>query len=250
VDGGTRLDRLYQCGAAKVRLPNVAPGAPPQAVLINTAGGLTGGDRLSVAVALAAETRASVTTQACEKVYRSAGGLARVATRLQVGPGARLDWLPQETILFDGAGLERALEVELADGATLLACEAVLFGRKASGETIRSGLLAERWRVRRGGRVVFADDLRFDWAANADLLARPAVLDGATAIATVLLIGPHPEAHLDRVRAIVGDCGGASVWGGKLLARITGASGAALRRALVPVLQELSGGALPRIWQT
>jgi urease accessory protein len=248
-DGATRLDRLFQCGAAKIRLPNVAPGQPPQAVLINTAGGLTGGDRLSIAAEVDAGARALLTTQACEKIYRSGSGEAAVETTLSVGEGGRLDWLPQETILFDGARLRRRLEADLAADATLLIVEATIFGRAARGETMSSGLFADRWRIRRRGRLVFADDLRFDWA-DAALLRRPAVLGGAGAMVTVLLIGDDPERHLAPLRAIIGGAGGASAWNGKLLARIVCEGGAALRRVLNPALVELlDGAALPKIWQ-
>lgn len=248
LDGETRLDRLFQSGAAKIRLPNIARREPRQAVLINSAGGLTGGDRLAHTVELGAGARAIVTTQACEKIYRSAGGDAEIATALKLDARARLDWLPQETILFDGARLSRRLEAELADDAILLIAEAVIFGRAASGETLKSGLFRDHWRIRRQGRLVFGDDLRFDWAGGG-MLHRPAVLGGGAAMATILLIAPEPERHLETLRTIVGKGGGASAWDGKLLARIVAGDGASLRRVLVPVLRELlDGAALPRIW--
>jgi urease accessory protein len=245
----TRLDRLYQSGAAKVKLPDVFGGEPIQAVLINTAGGLTGGDRMSAEVTLGENCRAVVTTQACERIYRSAGGSAEVATRLTVGEDARLDWLPQETILFDGGRLSRRLEADLAPNAELLLVEAVIFGRTAHGETIRSGLFTDRWRIRRGGKLLFADDLRFDWA-NAELLGRPAVLNGATAMATILFTTDDPSRHLEGLRSIIGPAGGASAWNGKLLARLVVDGGGALRRTLIPALDALlDGAALPRIWR-
>jgi len=247
--GATRLDRLYQSGAAKVKLPDVFDGEPTQAVLINTAGGLTGGDRMAAEVEVGDDCRAIVTTQACERIYRSAGGSAEVTTRLTVGDGARLGWLPQETILFDGGRLSRRLEADLAPSAELLLVEAVIFGRTARGETIRSGLFADRWRIRRGGKLLFADDLRFDWA-DAELLSRHAVLAGATAMATILLATDDPSRHLENLRAIIGPVGGASAWNGKLLARMAADSGAALRRTLIPALDALlDGAALPRIWR-
>lgn len=246
--GATRLDRLHQSGAAKARFPNRPAGEPLQAVLINTAGGLTGGDRMSTAVELGAGTRALVTSQACERIYRSLSGEAEIATTLGIGEGARLDWLPQETILFDGGRLARRMEADLTPGATLLAVEATIFGRTAHGETLSSGLFRDRWRIRREGRLVFADDVRFDWA-DADLLARPAVL-GGKATATILFVSDEPERHLAPLRAIIGDRGGASAWNGKLLARMVAEGGAALRRVLIPGLVELlDGAALPSIWR-
>ena len=244
---GTRLDRLYQSGAAKLRFPHGPAGAPPQAVLINTAGGLTGGDRLAVAIELGAGTQAAVTTQACERIYRSVSGDAEVSATIAVGQNARLDWLPQETIVFDGGRLRRRLHAELAAGATLLALEAAVFGRTARGENVNTGLFHDRWRIYRQGRLVFADELHLDWA-NAGLLDRPAVLVGR-AMATMLFVADEADRHLAALRRILGDCGGVSAWDGKLLARIAASDGAALRRVLVPALVELRDGVpLPALW--
>jgi len=103
--------------------------------------------------------------------------------------------------------------------------------------------------VRQDGRLIFADDLRFDWA-DADLLDRPAVLAGAVAMATILFVTEEPERHLAPLRAIVGESGGVSAWNGKLLARITAESGVALRHVLIPALAALRGGAtLPKFWR-
>jgi urease accessory protein len=245
----TALDRLHQSGAFKVRFPHRPAENPPEAVLINTAGGLTGGDRMSADVRLDAECRAVVTTQACEKIYRSSGGAAEIRTALTLGAGARLDWLPQETILFDGARLSRRLDADLDADATLLVVEAAIFGRAAHGERVRAGLFADRWRIRRQGRLVFADDLRLDWA-HAARLSRPAVLAGAGAMATVLLVADEPELCLDAARKIVGEAGGASAWDGKLVARLAAPDGMALRRVLIPLLAALRDGApLPKLWR-
>jgi urease accessory protein len=232
-----------------VRLPLGAAGEPPQAVLINTAGGLTGGDRMSTDVSLAAGCRAVVTTQACEKIYRASSGTAEVQNRIVIGEGGRLDWLPQETILFDGARLSRRLDADLAQGAELLLIEATIFGRSARGETVCSGLFVDRWRIRCDGRPLFADDFRFD-LSNAGLLARPAVLDGAAAMATILLVTHEPTRYLSPLREIIGEYGGASAWNGKFVARMIAPSGAALRKILVPALIALRGGAgLPKFWR-
>jgi urease accessory protein len=247
--GGTRLDRLFQSGAAKIRLPLAVVGEPPQAVLINTAGGLTGGDRMSTEVTVGANCSAVVTTQACEKIYRASSDRAEIETRLTVADGARLDWLPQETILFDGARLARRLDADLAPDAELLLVEATVFGRAARGEIIRSGLFTDRWRIRRDGRLVFADDLRFDFS-DADLLSRPAVLASAAAMATILLVTDDPTRYLASLREIVGENGGVSGWNGKLLARLTAKTGAALRATLIPALAALRGGvSLPKFWR-
>lgn len=247
--GATRLDRLHQSGASKIRLPHVFGHEPPQAVLINTAGGLTGGDRLSVDVTVGSRCRAMATTQACEKIYRAADCEANVQTALTVAEGARLDWLPQETILFDGARLARRLEANVAPGATLLLVEATIFGRSARGERVRSGLFTDKWRIRQGERLVFADDLRFDFS-DKGLLSRPAVMAGVAAMATILLITDEPEEHVDAVRTIIDEHGGASAWDHKLVARIVAENGAALRRVLIPALDALLDNAtLPHIWR-
>src|ERR1044072_2369632 len=110
--GRTRLAELYQEGAAKIRLPDTFD-ASMEAVIINTAGGLTGGDRMDWSVEAGADTRIDVTTQACEKIYKASAGTAEVTTNINVGAQARVDWLPQETILFDRSALFRRLDVDL-----------------------------------------------------------------------------------------------------------------------------------------
>jgi urease accessory protein len=245
--GRTRLKTLFQQGSAKVRF-----GARSgDAALINTAGGLAQGDRMTWGVELDAGARQTVTTQACEKVYRAAGGPdeapSRVSSLLRIGPGARLDWLPQETILFDHAHLERRLDAELDLDSQLLAVEAVVLGRRAMGESAARARLHDRWRVRRAGRMVFADDARLFGAGTS--LLEPALLDGAGAYASVLLVAPDAEARLEAVRALLPKRSGASAWDGKLFCRILACDGLALRRALVPVLTALRDGApLPRLW--
>ncbi|RYE32968.1 MAG: urease accessory protein UreD [Hyphomicrobiales bacterium] len=248
-DGGTCLDRLFQEGCAKLRFPRPLGNDDPQAIIINTAGGLTGGDRFGTEVSLAVGAAASVTTQACERIYRSTGADAVVNNRLHLSAGARLAWLPQETILFDGGRLSRTLDVDLADDAELVAVEAVLFGRQAMGEKLRSGHLHDRWRIRRDGRLVFADDLRVEGDIAARLAPQPAMA-GGRAMATVLFCGVAPERFLDRARAIIGPGGGASAWNGKFLARLVEETGLALRRRLEPLLILLLGGrSLPKVWQ-
>jgi len=247
--GATRLKTLYQEGCVKIRLPRPLPGFPPEAILINTAGGLAGGDRIATEVEAAGATSATITTQACERVYRSTGEAALVTNRLAVGAGGCLAWLPQETILFDGGRLSRRLEVDLEGDAELVTMEAVLFGRAAMGETVTHGALHNRWRIRRDGRLVFAEDfcVSGDIAAR---LARPAALSGCAAMATVLYAAPEPERLLEAVRASIGASGGASAWDGKLLVRLVAASGLLLRQRLEPLLSLLlSGRPLPKVWQ-
>jgi urease accessory protein len=245
-DGRTEIAALYQDGCAKIRLPRTHSDAL-QAVLMNTAGGLTGGDRIDWSAEAAADTRLVLTTPAAERVYRSIGGAAVVRTRLLAQGGAHLDWLPQETILFEGARLDRRLDVDLAEGATLTAVEAVLLGREAMGEAARGARLRDHWRIRRNGRLVHAEAT----VLSADALERDglSLLDGALAFATVLHISPTAEARLEAVRALLPPTGGASLIGDRLTVRLLAANGLALRRAVSPIIALLSSaGSLPRLW--
>lgn len=158
-DGRTRLAEFYQEGCAKIRLPDTFDHTM-EAVLINSSGGLTGGDRLEWTFDSGEETHLTLTTQACEKIYKSSGGTATVDTRIDVRAGACVHWLPQETILFERAAMARSLEVDIADNAEFLAVEAVLLGRKAMGEAMENGLFQDRWRIRKGGVLLHAENLK------------------------------------------------------------------------------------------
>lgn len=247
-EGRTRLAELYQEGAAKIRLPK-HDGDGIEAVLINTAGGLTGGDRLAWRIGVGENAALTLSTQACEKIYRSAGGAAQVSTAVSVGSGGWLAWLPQETILFDGGRLSRRFEADLAGGAELLAVEALVLGREAMGETVTSGLFRDRWRIRRNGRLLFADDLRLSGDIAA-LAGEKATLGGNRAIATILFVTEDADQRIDALRDAIGGAGGASAWDGKLVARLAAPDSLTLRRFLIPALAVLLGGrALPKVWQ-
>lgn len=255
--GRTRIDRLYQEGAAKIRLPHGTNGDGLEAVLINTAGGLTGGDRIAWTLELAPGTRLSASTQACEKTYKAdPDAHAEVNVRLSLGAGASLAWLPQETILFDRAALRRRIDVDMEAGARLLLVEPLLFGRLAMGESVAAGSFRDRWRIRHDGRLVHAEEFAIDGAIGATL-AETAVTGECCAAATLLLVADDATERLDVVRACLGDAGAASAWTvgagtpGKLLARIVAADGYALRKTLVPLIRLLNGQAgLPRIWSS
>lgn len=244
--GRTRLARLHQAGCLKLRFPEPF-GRAAEAVLINSSGGLTGGDRLAQDLALGDGGDLSVTTQACERIYRSAGGEARIATVLRLGEAASLAFLPQETILFDGGALSRRLDLHCAASSRFLVAESVILGRTLMGETVRSGLLRDRWRIRRDNRLVFADDLHFHGAI--DRMSRAAaVLGGARAFSTILCQRPDAAACLGDIRRLVGAGGGASAFEGLIVVRIVAESGFALRKRLLPVLSALAKEPLPRIW--
>jgi urease accessory protein len=245
-DGRTVLQELYQEGCAKIRLPNTHD-ASLQAVLINTAGGLTGGDRLAWRAEAAPGARLVLTTQACERSYRALDEPAEVETRLVVGAGAQLDWLPQETILFEHSALTRRLEVDLAEGARFCAVEAVILGREAMGEAARGARFRDNWRIRREGRLIHAESTRL----SAEPLERDAssLLDGARAFATLLHIGGDAERTRDAIRPLLTGRSGATAIGERLVVRAIAESGLALRRIIAPIVARLSAaGTLPRLW--
>ena len=219
--------------------------------MINTAGGMAGGDTAHLRFAVGPGAAVTITTQSAEKIYRAAGATSHVEAQLAVAAGSRLEWLPQETILFDDARLRRHIAVDVAPDASLLMAESVVFGRLARGETMSAGLFRDRWRVRRAQKLVFAEEVALEGAIG-DLLDRPALGAGARAAATLLLVEPQAERHLDAARAALAQgtaVGGASAWNGMLVARLMSPSPAAVRAAMVALLGALRGRAAPRVWQ-
>lgn len=253
---GARTHRLElaESGGYRARFPTTFD-ATSEAVLINTGGGMAGGDAMRVEAVLDAGSDAVVTTQAAEKIYRSQGPDTRIETSLAVAERASLAWLPQESILFSGARLARSLTIDLAADARLVACESVFFGRSAMGEEIVRGSLRDRWRIRREGRLVFADDVRLE-GGIAGQLGRPAIGAGARAAATLVAAGPAHLPRLDDLRdlmagdAFAGVEAGAGIVSDLLLIRLLSPDAQALRRVLVTLLGQLTGRALPRTWST
>lgn len=252
--GAAGLEVLRQEGCARCLLPRAHAGEA-NAVVINTAGGLTGGDRFGVEVRLGEAARLVVSTQAAERIYRSAGGRAEVTNRLSLAPGAALNWLPQETILFDRAALARRLVVEMAPDARFLGLEMLALGRRASGEDLREAHLTDRWRIRRAGRLIHAEALRLTGDIGT-VAPRAGLLDGARALAVLVLVAPQAEALLEPVRALLpGASGGgglraaASAWEGRLVVRLMARDLRPLKAALGRLLEGLPGGAVPRVWQ-
>ncbi len=250
VSGGrTRLGRLHQSGSAKAFLPRVHSDRP-EVVFLNTAGGLTGGDRMSFAGDLGPGARATLTTQTAERAYASSGGAARVEVDLSAADGAELHWLPQETILFDGAALDRRTTVHLAGDARFLMVETIVLGRAAMGESVTRLDLADTRTVTRDGAPFVLEPLRL----TADVLARrsPAALGAARALSTIVLASRGAEDALGPVRAMLSEPGteaAASAWDGRLVVRAMAGDGWPLRRLVARVLTHLRGGSLPRVWQ-
>ncbi|WP_371153744.1 urease accessory protein UreD [Jannaschia sp. 2305UL9-9] len=240
------LADLRQRGSAKAMLPRTDD-PDPEVVFLNTAGGVTGGDRLDYALSVGAQARVTGATQTAERAYRAVGddpGI--VTTRLSVGTGARLDWLPQEVILFEGAHLRRVTEVELAGDAMFLGVESVVLGRAAHGEILRDARLDDIRTIRRDGRLVHQEHL----ALSADALADDAALGGARAMATLTLVGQGVGDALGPLRDTLGADGHASAMDGRLIARLMAADAAPLRRALIRAIVTLRGRPVPRVWQS
>jgi len=247
-NGVTRRGALHESGSLRVRFPS-PEGCGLSAVLLNTAGGIAGGDRFDVAIAAGEGARLTLTTAAAEKVYRAADAAAELSIALKAADRAKLVWLPHETILFDRARLSRRIDIDLAEGASFLLCEIVVFGRAAMGETVRHGALVDRWRVRRGGKLVFAETVRLEGELG-NKLARPAIAKGAAAIG-VLLIVPGDEALVTRLREISASAAsevGFSAWNGFAMARFCAQDAARLRADMAAVLGCALQAPLPRLW--
>lgn len=248
---GTAIGDFYQAGCLRMRVLPAAPSHDPCAVMLNTGGGLADGDHLAQQVAWGPQTRASVTGQAAEKVYRAMGDGARIDTRLTVEAHADAEWLPQETILFDRARLTRDTRVTMAGDGAFLGVEAVVLGRTAMDEVMQQGALGDRWRIWREGRLVYADALRLEGPIDA-LMHRRAIGAGTRAMAVLIHVSSRAAALLTGVReALAGALGtaAASAWNGMLVVRLLARDGAILRHDMVRALSVLRGGrALPRVW--
>lgn len=245
----TGLDRLYQQGSAKVRFPNTC-GAQLEAVLINTAGGLTGGDQLSWDLRVGENAEVVVSTQACEKAYGSADGVARIKTQIHLDAGSNLHWLPQETILYDKSALSRTFDVTMEVGSTLLAIESIVLGRMAMGETVKHCVYKDRWRIRQGDKLLFADNVSLTGKSDSIVTTNK-----CKAFTSFLYVGVLDEERLQAtVRKLRAVCpvmtAGFSAHGGKITGRILASDKYHLRKALVPILKTLRGSDLPRVWRS
>lgn len=249
----TVLDNLRQMGCLKARFPRGDNAAWLDLAMLNISGGVAGGDRLDLAFDLAAGARVTCAAQAAERFYRALPGTApaRVRTAISVADNAAMEWLPQETIIYDRSKLDRALDVHLQGDARFLGLEMLVFGRAAMGEQVTQGNIADAIRIRRDGRPILWDAIRLHGDIGR-ILARPAVARGARAVATLAMVAPDCATMLDPVRAVLANApaeSGASCWGGMLVVRALAESGAALRQTMIAALHVLRDGrALPRVW--
>jgi urease accessory protein len=246
-NGKMQVERLYQSGCAKIRIPRTnGPGM--EAIMINSSGGMTGGDQLEWKFDIGAGARATVTSQACERVYKTSGGVAQTDIKLTVGAGGRLTWIPQETIMFNRAGLTRIIEANIAETGNALLVEPIIFGRQAMGEIVREGHLHDRWRIRRGSQLIHSEDLKLT-GDIAGQLTQPFIMGNNGALATVLLISDGAEGYVTQARSLISSSDGISAWNGKLLARVMAEDGYLLRKKLLPLLNLLNFEApVPKVW--
>jgi urease accessory protein len=251
--GHTRIEKFYQEGCLKARLPRPADDAICEAVTLNISGGVAGGDTLTTAVALAPGAQARVASQAAERIYRALDEPSRITTTIRLGAGAKLDYLPQETILFDGFSLRRSLTIDLAEDADFLGVETTLFGRQAMREILRSGDLRDQILLRREGRLLLQDMSRLDGDIAARL-ARKAIGDGAGAMASIIFAAPDAPARLSGLRDVLdrgGVTAGATTFEGIIFARLLAPDGAILRNCVIAALRHLRDlRPMPRVWQS
>lgn len=246
--GRTSLATLYEQGGYRLKFPK---GEYAEAVIINTGGGMAGGDRFHLDLDLASDAHVTMTTQSAEKVYRADAQQSEIALNLRLASGAHLTWLPQETLLFSGARLQRTCDVDLAATASLELIESVIFGRIAMGEQLTAGLFRDHWRIKRDGKLIYADNIALQGNIS-KALDRAAIGKGARAIATFLCISADAVSRLDAARAALSlsscECG-ASAWNGMLVARFAAPDPAVLRRSVIAFLENFRAVPLPRVWQ-
>jgi urease accessory protein len=259
LDGETRLAGLYQHDPLRVMFPAPPQGEIPCAAIVTTSGGLVGGDAIEIEVAAGPGARALVMPQAAEKVYRSVGPDCRIDVSLSAGPDAWLEWLPQETILFQGARLRRATRIEVSRSARVFAGEMLVFGRIARGERLTSGLVHDAWEIRRGGKLTWVDALHVEERLG-EVLSLAAGFDGAAATATTVYVDDAPEGLLAFARELLpdgpsGTRAGASVVNDVLVTRWIGRDAFSLRREFGrfwTAFRARAGGLpprLPRLWE-
>jgi urease accessory protein len=242
---------VYQTSPIRVLFPRTDGTRVQEAVLVNTSGGIAGGDRLASSVIATENASIAVTTQAAEKVYRAINESAHITTTLRACDSAKLAWLPQETIVFNRARVCRRTEIEVSSGSELLALEWLVLGRAAHGEKIFSGNIMDSWRVMKDGRLIWADTFR----ATDDVfphLSRNALLSDCTAVATLLYFGPDLESRLQFMRDLAPslDCQcAATLVGGLMVARFAAKVSCDLREALRNLLQQFGNQLAPGPFQ-
>ncbi len=241
------LAHLYQSGCLKALLPKNHSHVP-EAVLINTSGGITGGDKLNIGVELKERAQATVTTQTAERIYKASHGFGKIKVQLDLNQDASLDWLPQETILFDKSAVKREITVNMHKTSKLFMVESIILGRVAMGEALTNNCFLDHWRIVQENKILYAESLKL---SNANDLLGITTLGENKALATLLYVAPNAEEKLQHMRALLKQCdliSAASAWGGKLVTRLITDSPQRLREALIFIISEFRKKQLPRVW--
>ena len=245
----TRLKNLRQEGSYRASFPRHSKGNI-ETVIINTAGGVTSGDKFTTTITAHESSQISITTQAAERIYRARDTLVgEIQTSLCLQKNAQLYWLPQETILFDGARLKRRLDVDLHSSAKFLMVEPLVFGREASGEKLLSGMLDDRVSISSNGQPIYIDRIKLKDNIT-DQLMRPALANNSHAVVSIVLAKPNAKLLLEPVRALLPQKAGASLLNDNILVvRMLAQDSYEMRTATFPILTLLTHNTVPKNWR-
>ena len=218
--------------------------------MLNTSGGITGGDRLNVKIQVG-NGAVVATSQTAERLYRSITEPAKIEITLRSYNAATLHWLPQETIIFDGAELDRTVCLDMSADSKCLLAETIVMGREAMGEDIRVCHFTDNWRLYREGQLFHAESLRLTDRV-AEIMAVPAGGNGARLLSTILYAGFDAEQKAGLLTSVVETCSSKcamSCWNDRLVIRLMSLHPRFARADIKELLCALSGQPLPRVWQ-
>ena len=246
---GQKLEHLYQSGCAKLMLPKTY-GNMSEAVMLNTAGGITGGDRLDVSI-MTQSSPLIVTTQTAERIYRSSTEPAKVYVELHAEQAAILHWIPQETILFEGSELDRTIRLNMSADSKCLLAETIVLGREAMGETMQNCHFTDNWRLFRDGKLFHAESFRLNGNV-AEIMAAAAGGNGARILSTIFYAGSDAEQMSFTVKSAVenntSNCA-MSTWEDKLVIRLVSRHSQTARADINNILCIMRQQPMPRVWQ-
>ena len=195
----TSIHDLYQSGALKVLIPK-SKSKYAEAVLINTGGGIVGGDNLSIEVEAAKKTNTWITTQASEKVYKSSSEQSILNTKVTLEDNSTLFWCPKETILFHNSKLIRNLDFDIKTSSKLLIIENIVFGRLASGELNADCFFSDHWRIKRDEKLIFAENFLFE---DKKTMYRKTNLGNYRSLLNIMYLSKDSKNFLNKMRNII-----------------------------------------------
>ncbi len=246
---GSRVTRLYQSGSSKILLPKTY-GAMREAVLLNTAGGVTGGDTVDISIE-ASDCKLVATSQTAERLYKSSMHPARISIDLNLNKSATLHWLPQETIIFQGAAVDRTINLNMSADSSCLIAETIILGRQAMGEKLEECHFTDNWRLYKDGILFHAESLRLTDDVE-ELVKSNAGINGARMISTIFSAGANTE-HLkpiiEKNLPLENSMCAATYLNQKLIVRLVTNNSAGGRTDLNKILCALRGCPMPRVWQ-